>query len=50
VRPSTEFVQVLDCRTLRYLRYPVTREPRSLELQVVNPDGEQSAIFRVTAP
>lgn len=50
VRPSTDFVQVLDCRTLRYTRYPVTREPRSLELQVVNPDGEQSAVFLVTAP
>lgn len=49
-RPGAEFIQVLDCRTLRYTRFPVTREPRPLELQVVNPDGEQSAAFLVTAP
>ncbi|MDO3379394.1 IPT/TIG domain-containing protein [Geoalkalibacter halelectricus] len=50
IRPSTEFVQVVDCRTLRYTRYPVSREPRQVNLQIVNPGGEQSAVYTATIP
>ncbi|KIH76586.1 IPT/TIG domain-containing protein [Geoalkalibacter ferrihydriticus] len=50
MRPSTEFVQVIDCRTLHYTRYPVSREPRQVALQIVNPGGEQSAVFTATIP
>jgi hypothetical protein len=50
MRPGAEYVQVIDCRTLRYIRYPVTREPRSVSLQVVNPDGAQSPVFQVSIP
>lgn len=49
-RPGSEYAQIVDCRTLRYIRYPVTREPRSVTLQIVNPDGAQSAPFPVTIP
>lgn len=49
-RPGSEYVQVVDCRTLHYMRYPVTREPRSVTLQIINPDGAQSAPFSVTIP
>lgn len=49
-RPGSEYVQIVDCRTLHYIRYPVTREPRSVTLQIINPDGAQSAPFSVTIP
>lgn len=46
-RDSLVFV---DCQTLIYTRYPVTREPSQLALTVVAPDTDSSAPFYITAP
>lgn len=39
-----------DCSSLTYIRRPLIREPHELSLQVVNPDGERSNSFQITAP
>lgn len=43
-------VRYVDCTTLVLVRRPPFREPRELSVQVVNPGGEQSAVYRITAP
>ncbi|OGR31192.1 MAG: hypothetical protein A2091_13400 [Desulfuromonadales bacterium GWD2_61_12] len=48
--PNRDTVRYLDCTTLVYIRRPVAREARELELQVVNPGGAQSNVYRLTTP
>jgi hypothetical protein len=38
------------CEGLVYLRYPYDSSPKTIRLQVVNPNGEESGIFTITAP
>lgn len=46
-RDAQSFV---DCTTLNYIRRPFIREARELSLQVINPGGDQSNIYHITAP
>jgi hypothetical protein len=39
----------IDCATLLYQRYPLTGQPRELAFQVLNPDGQISNTYVVTA-
>ena len=39
-----------DCRTLIYHRYPYSRELKQVNLQVVNPGGNQSQVFQASIP
>jgi hypothetical protein len=45
-----DYVRYVDCRTLVYVRHPVTREPKTVTLQVVNPGNEQSPVYVVAIP
>lgn len=45
-----QMVRYVDCSTLIYMRRPFMREPRELSLQVINPGGEQSNVYQLTAP
>ncbi|AJF06982.1 hypothetical protein GSUB_10995 [Geoalkalibacter subterraneus] len=49
-RPGADALEYVDCTTLIYTRYPVSRELRRISLQVVNPGGEQSPVFHATMP
>ena len=40
----------VDCRSLIYHRYPVSSQPKTVLLQVINPDGRESAVFTATIP
>jgi len=40
----------VDCNSLIYHRYPVSSQPRTVLLQVLNPDGRESAVFSATIP
>lgn len=48
--PNRDTVRYLDCTTLIYIRRPVAREARELELQVINPSGARSNLYRLTTP
>ncbi|MBN1141513.1 MAG: hypothetical protein JXB25_06955 [Deltaproteobacteria bacterium] len=39
-----------DCRTLIYERYPYSRTPRPITLQVVNPNARGSNVFTISLP
>jgi hypothetical protein len=43
-------VRYIDCGTLIYTRYPLSREPLPLTLTVVGPGGEGSAPYQITSP
>lgn len=43
-------VRYVDCGTLIYTRYPLSREPLPLTLTVVGPGGEGSAPYQITSP
>jgi len=43
-------VRYVDCGTLIYTRYPLSREPLPLNLTVVGPGGESSAPYQLTSP
>lgn len=43
-------VRYIDCRTLIYTRYPLSREPLPLTLTVVGPGGEDSGPYQITSP
>lgn len=43
-------ITYVDCNTLIYKRYPPSSQPRQISLQVINPDGRESAVFYLTAP
>lgn len=45
-----ERLVVQNCGRMVYLRRPLSSSPRSLTLQVVNPSGESSTAFSVSAP
>lgn len=45
-----DYVRYVDCSTMIYVRHPVTREPQSVTLRVVNPGGEQSPSYVVAIP
>jgi hypothetical protein len=45
-----DHVRYEDCSTLVYIRHPVTREPQSVTMRVVNPGGEQSPAYVVEIP
>jgi hypothetical protein len=47
---NRDTLRYVDCSTLVFVRRPVFREPRELTLQVVNPGGEQSNLYHITAP
>lgn len=48
--PNRDATRYLDCTTLIYLRRPVARAARELELQVINPGGAQSNLYHMTTP
>jgi len=39
-----------SCSSMTYYRYPYDPSPKSLQMMVVNPNGEESSIFTVNAP
>ncbi len=49
-RTQADHLSYRDCRTLVYHRFPYSREPKQVNLQVVNPGGNQSSIFQATIP
>lgn len=48
--PQSDHVRYLNCQTMVYQRYPYSREVRDVSLQVINPDGQQSAVTTVAIP
>jgi hypothetical protein len=46
-RDKSRFV---NCTRIVYERYPYDRTPKTLRIQVVNPNGEESPVVTVTAP
>ena len=46
-RDKSRFV---NCSRIIYERYPYDRTPKTLRIQVVNPNGEESPVVTVTAP
>lgn len=48
--PGSDAVRYLDCNTLVYSRYPVSRQAKRVSLQIVNPDGQPSPLFHLTIP
>lgn len=49
-RTQADHLSYQDCRTLIYHRYPYSREPKQVNLQVVNPGGNQSQLYQATIP
>lgn len=49
-RTQADHLSYQDCRTLIYHRYPYSRELKQVNLQVVNPGGNQSPVFPVSIP
>lgn len=49
-RAQADHLSYQDCRTLVYHRYPYSRELKQVNLQVVNPGGNQSQIFQASIP
>ena len=45
-----DYVRYVDCRSLIYVRHPVTRVPHTVTLQVVNPGGEESPVYVAAIP
>jgi len=45
-----ESLAYLDCRTLKYLRYPSNFQDKELIVQVINPDGKKTEPYAVTLP
>ncbi len=43
-------VTYVDCHTLLYQRYPYSKQPKTLSLQVIDRDGKESPVFSLTAP
>jgi len=39
-----------SCNSLTYFRYPYDPSTKSLQMMVVNPNGEESSVFTVSAP
>jgi hypothetical protein len=39
-----------DCNTLIYKRYPISSQPTQINLQVINPNGKESAVYTLSAP
>jgi hypothetical protein len=46
-RDRSRFV---NCTRIVYERYPYDRTPKTLRIQVVNPNGEESPVVTITAP
>ena len=46
-RDKSRFV---NCSRIIYERYPYDRSPKTLRIQIVNPNGEESPVVTVTAP
>lgn len=49
-RTQADHLSYQDCRTLIYHRYPYSRELKQVNLQVVNPGGNQSQVFQASIP
>lgn len=49
-RTQADHLSYQDCRTLVYHRYPYSRELKQVNLQVVNPGGNQSQVLQVSIP
>jgi hypothetical protein len=43
-------VRYVNCNRIIYERYPYDRSPKTLRIQVVNPNNEESAVMTITAP
>ncbi|MGE4545174.1 MAG: IPT/TIG domain-containing protein [Pedobacter sp.] len=39
-----------NCKTLIYKRYPASSQPTQINLQIINPDGKESAVYTLSAP
>lgn len=50
VNVQRDTFRYVDCSTLLYTRHPFIREAHQLSLQVVNPGGEASNVYQLTAP
>lgn len=49
-RPAGESLTYIDCNTMIYHRYPYSRAPKEVTLQVVNPEGREGVVISVTIP
>lgn len=58
-RPITPFypgslqvdsISYRDCNTLIYKRYPPSNQPTHINLQIINPDGKESAVYSLSTP
>ncbi len=43
-------LQYVDCNNLIYIRHPYSSQPKSISLQVINPDGRESGVYTFTGP
>jgi hypothetical protein len=43
-------LQYVDCNTIIYTRHPYSTQPKSISLQVINPDGRESGVYTFTGP
>lgn len=50
VQPRNDTVRYIDCNTLIYTRHPTSRQAKRISLQVVNPGGQPSPVYHLTAP
>jgi hypothetical protein len=48
--PQSDHVRFVDCEKLIYVRYPYSREVHDVNLQIVNPDGQESPVMAVAIP
>lgn len=50
-RPTgTEKIRYVSCTEIVYERYPYDMTPKNIRLQVINPNGEGSAVVQIAAP
>ncbi|HEY7744742.1 MAG TPA: IPT/TIG domain-containing protein [Desulfuromonadales bacterium] len=50
LQPKNDTVRYIDCGTLVYTRHPSSRQAKRISLQVVNPGGQPSPVYHLTAP
>lgn len=48
--PERDRIVYVNCNRIVYQRYPYSTVPKSFKVQVMNPDGSQSAAISVSAP
>ncbi len=43
-------IRFVNCTRIIYERFPYDRSPRSMRIQIINPNGEESPIMTISAP